>query len=176
MLPVALNLSTLRVLLIGSGPLAEKRLRVLNEVGAKHMVQKAAAASDEELRAADVVLIAGLPLEEAKEIAARARMFRVLVNVEDVNEYCDFYFTAHVKRGDLTIAVSTNGASPTLARVIRGDIAARYGKEWETRTQEMAAMRQQWKAEGKSMKEVGRLSEEYIVDAGWLAHGENACT
>ncbi len=56
---------------------------------------------------------------------------RVLCNVVDDPLHCDFYYPAVVQRGDLQIAVSTNGKSPALAQRLRRDIEQQYGPVYE---------------------------------------------
>jgi len=51
----------------------------------------------------------------------------VLCNVVDVPEYCDFYYPAVVKRGDLQIAISTNGQSPSLSQKLRQQLEKQFG-------------------------------------------------
>lgn len=51
----------------------------------------------------------------------------VLCNVVDVPEYCDFFYPAVVQRGDLQIAISTNGQSPSLAQKIRQQLERQFG-------------------------------------------------
>src|ERR1700675_4171120 len=51
----------------------------------------------------------------------------VLCNVVDVPEYCDFYYPAVVRRGDLQIAISTNGQSPALAQKLRHQLERQFG-------------------------------------------------
>ena len=50
----------------------------------------------------------------------------ILCNVVDVPEYCDFYYPAVVRRGDLQIAVSTSGQSPSLAQKIRQQLERQF--------------------------------------------------
>jgi len=52
----------------------------------------------------------------------------VLCNVVDVPEYCDFFYPAVVRRGDLQIAVSTAGQSPSLAQKIRLQLERQFGE------------------------------------------------
>ena len=55
----------------------------------------------------------------------------VLCNVVDVPEYCDFFYPAVVRRGDLQIAISTNGQSPSLAQRLRQQLERQFGSEYE---------------------------------------------
>jgi len=54
----------------------------------------------------------------------------VLVNVVDVPALCTFIVPATVSRGDLTIAISTDGACPSLASILREEFQGRYGPEY----------------------------------------------
>jgi precorrin-2 dehydrogenase/sirohydrochlorin ferrochelatase len=64
------------------------------------------------------------------EIAREARARGVLVNVMDDIPNCDFAAPAVVRRGELLLAIGTGGASPTLAKRLREDLAERYGEHW----------------------------------------------
>jgi precorrin-2 dehydrogenase / sirohydrochlorin ferrochelatase len=191
MFPVALNLQTIRVLLVGKGELLEKRLAYLDEDKAQYIrvfsdnasesLQKAAGdrlvprlPNDDDIASARVVLVAGLPRDEAEKIARRVRDAGRLVNVEDINDLCDFYFTANVRRGDLVIAVSTSGASPTLARKARDAIARLFGPEWEERTRILAELRLALKAKGAGFKEVIDATEAKLKNEGWLRDDSEA--
>ena len=46
----------------------------------------------------------------------------------DVPEYCDFFYPAVVRRGDLQIAISTAGQSPSLAQKIRQQLERQFGE------------------------------------------------
>lgn len=65
-----------------------------------------------------------------REIAAEAAAAGVLLNVVDSPALCTFVAPAVVRRGALTIAISTGGASPALASRIRRDLEARFGPEY----------------------------------------------
>jgi precorrin-2 dehydrogenase/sirohydrochlorin ferrochelatase len=168
MYPVALNVKTIPILLSGTGELLSRRIAQLEEAGATRLTVKESPTGEDVARAS-IVMVTGLPRAESGRIAALARAAGKLVNVEDQNDLCDFYFTANVKRGDLIIAVSTSGASPTLARKVRDWIAGKFGIEWEGRVAELATLRRSLKDEGKSMQEVLAASEEHIEKNGWLS-------
>ena len=169
MFPIALNVATLPILLVGKGKLLQKRLDQLEEAGAKHVtVMDDGLPSKDVIAAHRVVMVVALSREESQQIADEARALGRLVNVEDVSDLCDFYFTANVRRGDLLIAVSTGGASPTLAKKIRDTIAAHFGEEWNEYTQLIASQRNQWKDAGKNMKEIAALSENWLAEKGWF--------
>lgn len=147
MFPIALCVEELPLILVGNGAKTVKRLAQLRRAGAVHVRVYADDPSDdlidaagdalvtrlperEELRKASVVMVVDLPVEVAAEIATVAREEGTLVNVEDVKPYCDFYFMAEVRRGDLILAVSTSGKSPATAVEVRKQLEGQYGEEW----------------------------------------------
>ena len=54
-----------------------------------------------------------------ERVAKDCKKYNIIVNVVDQPEICDFIFPSILERGDITVAVSTGGASPVLARVLR---------------------------------------------------------
>lgn len=67
----------------------------------------------------EVVIAAVDDFELQEEIYFETRGRNCLCNCVDLQKYCDFIFPSYVKKGDLTIAVSTSGASPALAKQLR---------------------------------------------------------
>jgi siroheme synthase-like protein len=67
----------------------------------------------------DLVVIAVNEKETSLSIRAAAKEKRILVNVADTPEQCDFYLSSIVQKGNLKIAISTNGKSPTAAKRIK---------------------------------------------------------
>jgi len=116
-----------------------------------------------------LVFIAGLEEDKARALALRARAAGALVNVEDVTELCDFHVPAIVRRGDLTLTVSTGGKVPGLARHFREWLESRVGPEWEDRIAALSAARTEWRAAGRAPGEVSRLTRERVVQEGWLS-------
>jgi precorrin-2 dehydrogenase / sirohydrochlorin ferrochelatase len=80
-----------------------------------------------------LVVVATEFAELNETISSEARTRGVLCNVVDVNDECDFYYPAVVERGDLQIAISTGGQSPSLAQRLRKQLEAQFGfgyAEW----------------------------------------------
>ncbi len=195
MFPIALDLSRIPVLLVGEGEAFSKRHAQLVEYGASltspsplvgegwgggYSFARTKSEKSTPLPSLppqggkgftfheSIIMVAGLSRAESEEIYRAAHADGKLVNVEDMNDLCDFYFTANVKRGDLIIAVSTGGASPTLARRVRDYIGKIFGGEWEARTAEIKALRDKLKADGKTISEVLKASDEFLQAKGWL--------
>jgi siroheme synthase-like protein len=64
------------------------------------------------------------------EVARESRNKGILVNVVDCAENSDFILPSYLRRGDVTIAVSTSGRSPALARKIRTKLENEFGDEY----------------------------------------------
>jgi uroporphyrin-III C-methyltransferase/precorrin-2 dehydrogenase/sirohydrochlorin ferrochelatase len=159
-LPVFLDLTSGTVALVGSSAAAVNKLRLLRSAGAsvrwysgsadvaEEVLLAGAAPGRLELSFADplaadysefvaVVAATGSSLDE--EVVAKARAHNVPVNVVDRADLSSFIFPATVDRGDVVVAIGTNGASPVLARRLRerieaslpariGDLAALMGR------------------------------------------------
>jgi precorrin-2 dehydrogenase/sirohydrochlorin ferrochelatase len=92
---------------------------------------RAFAASDLDNKFLAVVATASNSLNEI--IYREAQRRGVLCNVVDVPQYCDFYYPAVMRRGDLQIAISTAGQSPSLAQNLRWQLERQFGAgyaEW----------------------------------------------
>lgn len=64
-------------------------------------------------------------------ISLDARNKGIPVNIVDDPQKCDFILPSIVEKGDLTIAISTGGKSPALARHLRKELESKYGAEYE---------------------------------------------
>jgi len=169
--PVSLDLEGRACVVLGAGVLAtEKALRLL-EAGAA--VTVIGTEPEAELRrAAD----AGLALEERDyrpgdlaqawlavdasgrdEVNAAARREaderRLLLNVVDRAQLCDWIAPAIVRRGPLQVSVSTSGESPYLAAALRRRLEQDLGAEWEPFTRLVGEIRRRLRAEGVPLEE-----------------------
>lgn len=106
--------------------------------------------------------------DKASALARLARQQHILVNVEDNKPYCDFHFPSFIKRGDLLLAVSSGGKSPSLSRAITRWLAGIFDESWAAKLAELAKKRECWQQEGKNYDEIKAQSEAWIETQQWL--------
>lgn len=139
--PVFLKLETLRVLVVGAGKVGLEKLRALLQnspctqvtVVAKEITPavqdfvrdypsvqlKAKEFGSEDLAGKELVVVAVDDKEASCYIRDAAKAKGLLVNVADTPELCDFYLGSIVQKGEVKIAISTNGKSPTMAKRLK---------------------------------------------------------
>ncbi len=187
--PVMMNLEQRKVLVIGGGRVARRKVGSLLDSGAsvviispeldRELQNLADAATIEWVRAefdeslmdthSDAILVFGTT--DNREV--NVRVYKACVarkipcNIADVPDLCTFIVPAVITQGDLMIAVSTGGSSPALARKIREDLEQRFGPEYAEMTRVMGELRKLVLAEGKSSDQNKLLFTE-IVDSGIL--------
>jgi siroheme synthase-like protein len=84
----------------------------------------------------------------------------LLCNAVDDIEHCHFYYGAVVQRGDLQVAISTNGKSPALAQRLRKELELELGPEYEVWVQWLGAAREALRANGPSSESTKKLLHE----------------
>lgn len=72
-----------------------------------------------DLKGADLLILATDDYSLHEKLKKKAKKLRLLTNVADTPDLCDFYLGSTVKKGDLKIGISTNGKSPTFAKRFR---------------------------------------------------------
>jgi precorrin-2 dehydrogenase/sirohydrochlorin ferrochelatase len=86
-----------------------------------------------------VVATASRSLNERVYLEAQER--GVLSNVVDVPDLCDFFYPAVVRRGDLQIAISTGGQSPSLAQKLRQQLERQFGEGYAAWVEQLGETR-----------------------------------
>jgi precorrin-2 dehydrogenase/sirohydrochlorin ferrochelatase len=148
--PMMVDLSGRRCAVVGGGAVAERKIASLLDAGASAVVISPAFTTHieqwisenrlegiaREYVSSDAdnafLLIAATDDEQVnRRVHADAAARGLWVNVVDKPEWSSFIVPAVVRRGKLTIAVSTSGASPSAAAAIRNEIASQYGEEYE---------------------------------------------
>jgi precorrin-2 dehydrogenase/sirohydrochlorin ferrochelatase len=165
--PIALDLFDKRCLVAGGGLIADGKLDALLAAGARvtlvsprvlpRIAHLAAAGSitlyERPYRPADLdgtylVIAATDDRAVNAAIAAEARSAGILVNAVDDPPNCDFFAVAVVRRGDLQVAISTNGLSPAFARWMRESLDASLPDEYGDLLATLGDVRRELKARG----------------------------
>ncbi|MGI4733563.1 MAG: precorrin-2 dehydrogenase/sirohydrochlorin ferrochelatase family protein [Janthinobacterium lividum] len=161
--PAFLKLENLRVLLVGGGNVGLEKLTAilrsspatavtivsisflpeLRAVAAQHprlrLVERGWLESD--LLDHDIVFAATDDPALHRRIKAAATLRHLLVNVADTPDLCDFYLSSVVQKGQLKVAISTNGKSPTVAKRVRAMLEETLPEELDEILQQMTVIR-----------------------------------
>jgi precorrin-2 dehydrogenase/sirohydrochlorin ferrochelatase len=126
-----LDLTERACLVVGDGAMAREKVDGLASTGAAVTQVAADAYSSSDLDAVWLVVAATSDDGLNRRIYADANERRIFCNVADVPELCSFILPALHRRGPITVAVSTAGASPALAQWLRDRFAGQIGAEHE---------------------------------------------
>ena len=158
------NLNRVRVLVVGGGAVAERKTNGLIAGGARpelispnltHELAQLLASRlitwqqrryvSGDCQGAFLVVAATNDAAVNAQVAAEAAQLGMLANIGDNPASGNCTTTATVRRGDLLIAITTNGASPTLTARIRRELEAIYGEEYAALTAELRRVREEEK-------------------------------
>jgi len=123
----------------------------------------------EEISRAQMVFLSAVGEPVASRLRQIADRAGVLLNVEDDIAHSDFHSPAVIRRGDLTLAISTGGKSPGLAAAIRRQVDACFGPDWGARLDRAAALRSRWRHAGLDTATVARLTMSWLEREGGIA-------
>jgi precorrin-2 dehydrogenase / sirohydrochlorin ferrochelatase len=158
--PIFLNLTAKRVVVIGGGTVAERKVQSLLEGGAKitvispqltagllelaeagrlHLQHRKYRTGD--CQGATLVLSATDDAQVSRAVWQEATEAGIMINTADQPAFCDFMMPAILRRGDLTVAISTAGSSPVLAGRLRDEISKVLGAEYEQLIELLASLR-----------------------------------
>lgn len=158
--PIVVNLTGKRLVVVGGGVVAERRIkgligqaasidvvspivsediRRLADAGDVHLIQRTYRPMD--LAGAFLAIAATDDEEVNTAVAGEASARNMLVCRADLAEGGNYITPAVVDRGDLLISIATNGASPTLAAVIKDRIEQEFGPEWRVWSRLFARLR-----------------------------------
>ncbi|MBO9614049.1 MAG: bifunctional precorrin-2 dehydrogenase/sirohydrochlorin ferrochelatase [Dyadobacter sp.] len=179
--PIFLKLENLHTLIVGGGyvglekitavldnsPLARVTL-VAPEI--REEIRNIAAANsrinlivrkfgDDDLLEKDLVIVATNDKSENKRISETARARHILANVADTPDICDFYLSSVVRKGNLKVAISTNGMSPTFAKRLKEVLGEALPDNLDTAMEQLKAVRDMLKGDFASkVDELNRIT------------------
>lgn len=120
--PICLDLADKRCLVVGAGPEAERKIAALRRAGARVVTTSRFVPAD--LDGCALAFAADVPCAVGEAVSRAAQVRGILVNVADQPNLCSFIMPAVIERAPVTLAISTGGASPALARRLRETLDA----------------------------------------------------
>ena len=158
--PMFVKLAEKRVLVVGAGNVGELKIAGLLDTGARIRVValdatpavrnwarearielELRAFQPDDLEGAFLAIVATSSRPLNQRVYDEAQRRSVLCNVVDVPDLCDFFYPSVVRRGDLQIAVSTAGNSPSLAQKIRQQLEKQFGPAYAEWVRELGETR-----------------------------------
>lgn len=179
LLPIFVKLEGRQVVVIGGGEVAAGKINGLLQANAKvrviapeavEQIREMAAEKRLEWKAKRfeagdldggfLVITATSAAGVNETVFREAERRGILCNAVDDVEHCHFYYGAVVQRGDLQVAISTNGKSPALAQRLREELETEFGAEYEVWVQWLGAAREALRTRDKSSVATKRLLHE----------------
>jgi len=194
--PIMMNLQGKKVVVIGGGEVAHRKITGLLKTGALITVispkleQRLEALAAEEQRIdwiaepfrasildafPEIVLIFGATNDRQVNLTIyeSAVKRRILCNIADVPDLCSFIVPAVITQGELMIAVTTGGSSPALARRIRQDLEKRFGPEYAELTKVLGELRKLILSAGGPSSENRQVFRDIVDSELLIALREN---
>jgi precorrin-2 dehydrogenase/sirohydrochlorin ferrochelatase len=149
--PILLDLADKKVLVVGGGNVAQRKIETLLDHGARveviaqelnpaiaSLVERGSvryAGADFSETCLDKVFLVVAATSDAslnRRVSEKAQQRGLLINAVDQPSDCNFIVPSVLRRGDMVVAVSTSGKSPAFARKVREDLEGYFGDEFES--------------------------------------------
>ena len=138
-LPAYINLENKNILIVGGGTVATRKVKYLLDfttnikiispkistkllkfISKYNLKYKNRKFKTKDLKKQDIIITAINNIKLQKNIFKKAKQLNIwLINSSDNIKHCDFIFPSYIKKGDLTISISTNGKSPTITKYLK---------------------------------------------------------
>jgi precorrin-2 dehydrogenase/sirohydrochlorin ferrochelatase len=185
--PINLNIQDRHCLVVGGGGVGTRKVESLLECGAQVTVvspevsDRLAELSDsgqitlalrkfKDSDLENVFLVIGATNDESlnRRIHKSAEHRGLLCNIADRPDICNFILPSVVRRGALTISISTSGRSPAMAKRLRKELERQFGEEYNVLLQLMGAIRKKLLSQAHA-PEAHKPLFESLLDAGLIA-------
>ncbi len=179
--PLFLDISAKKFLLVGGGNIAAWKLEkvllfsksitiIAKELGVKtlelitqnDLQYTIKAYEPKDLSEFDIIIVAVDDIALQKEIFDSCVAENKLCNCVDEMKYCNFIFPAMIKRGGLTLAISTSGKSPAVAKYLKKMLDASLPSDIEDFLEYMQTLRNSMPKGEERMRLLSTLTEEYF--------------
>ena len=179
--PAFLKLENKKILIVGAGNIAYEKLvhlldftkdihvvareysdNMLHQIQSENLDYKQRAYKEGDIKDFAIVIVAVDSIKLQAAIFHESRKYNCLCNAVDSIEYCDFIFPSYIKNGDLTIAVSTSGSSPAIAKYLRQYLQNMIPDTIAEFLQEMKQLRISLPKGKERMKMLDEKAKKYI--------------
>jgi precorrin-2 dehydrogenase/sirohydrochlorin ferrochelatase len=179
--PAFLQLTNKKILIVGGGAVAYEKLihlldftedifiiaqeftdEMLQTVQDKNLSFEQRAYKSADIKEFAIVVVAVDNISLQAEIFEESKHYNCLCNAVDSTAYCDFIFPSYIKKGDLTVAVSTSGASPAMAKYLRIFLQKMIPESIVVFLQEMKQLRKTLPKGKERMKMLDEKAKNYV--------------
>ena len=187
--PVFFKLNALSVLVVGGGNVGLEKLNALLQNAPRAVIKLVATVIQDktrdrvlgfpnvtleerpfhtsDLEGTDLVIIAVNDPVASQNIRTAAKEKGKLVNVADKPELCDFYLGSIVQKGNLKIAISTNGKSPTIAKRLKDVFNEVLPEEIDNLLEHMQAIRNRLSGDfAAKVERLNTITKELVMNNG----------
>ncbi|MDQ4140853.1 MAG: TSUP family transporter [Bacteroidota bacterium] len=183
--PVFLKLHELHTLIVGGGLVGEEKISAvlrnspearvtlvatqilpqIKELAEQHphvtLLERPYAVTD--LEGKDLVIVATDDKALNRQIKQQAKAQKLLANVADTPDECDFYLSSIVQKGNLKIAISTNGKSPTVAKRVKEVLNETFPDELEAVLDNLQQIRNSLKGDfAEKVKQLNNITSVLV--------------
>lgn len=179
--PAFLKLDNKKILIVGGGNIAYEKLEhlldfikgihvialeysneMMHRINKEKLSYEKRAYKEGDIKDFAIVIVAVDSIELQAEIFQESKKYNCLCNAVDSIEYCDFIFPSYIKKGDLTIAVSTSGVSPAMAKHLRKYLQHMIPSTISEFLKEMKELRESLPKGKERMKMLDEKAKNYI--------------
>ena len=179
--PAFIKLDHKKVLLIGGGNIAGEKLErlldftkdiqlialeyseeILKTIKREELSYETRGYKEGDIKDFAIVIVAVDDIALQARIFEESKQYSCLCNAVDSVDYCDFIFPSYVKKDDLTIAISTSGASPALAKHLKRYLLNLIPSNISEFLKEMKALRIALPKGKERMKMLDKKAHDYI--------------
>jgi len=179
--PAFIKLDDKKILLVGGGNIAYEKLNhlldftkditiiaedfsaeMLEKIDVMHLKYDKRSYKEGDIAEYSIIIIAVDDIALQAAIFEESKRYKCLCNAVDSVDYCDFIFPSYIKKDDLTIAVSTSGASPALAKHFRRYLQELIPETIGSFLEEMRLLRKRLPKGKERMKMLDEKAKKYI--------------
>ena len=179
--PVSLKFDDKNVLLIGGGTISTFKLKKIKMYQPKsitciakkfsdeflstcedHFVLKERSFDERDLDGADIVIVAIEDMALQESIYSMCKERKVLCNCVDLIHCCDFIFPSIIKRGDISVAITSNGRVPGFSATLKDYLEKYIPEELEMGFQEVLKLRQTLPPGPERMKLIRAKAKQFF--------------